>query len=143
MSELRGIEIDLEVHKAIELERRSFSEPPNEALRRLLKIEGPRPEVRSPAADGRAWSGKGVTLPHGTKLHMEYNGRTYTGTIEDGVWVVEGKRFSSPSAAAGGVGLTKDGKHTSLDGWNYWYVKRPGDGKWIAIRQLRRSSRTL
>jgi len=69
---------------------------------------------------------------------MEYNGRRYGGTISDGEWLVEGQRFKSPSAAVGGVAVMKDGKHTRLDGWNYWLVKRHGDGEWIAIRALRR-----
>jgi hypothetical protein len=68
---------------------------------------------------------------------MEYNGRVYTGRIDNGRWLVEGKEFKSPSAAAGGVALTKDGRHTSLDGWIYWYVKRPGDANWIALSSLR------
>lgn len=139
MAELRTIEIDFDVHKIIELERRSFSETPNEVLRRLLKLEGSSPaKPASEAAGGRPWSGKGVTLPHGTKLRMDYNGREYAGAIEDGEWVVEGKHFKSPSAAAGGVALTKDGKQTNLDGWIYWQAKRPGDSDWIGIKQLRR-----
>jgi hypothetical protein len=69
---------------------------------------------------------------------MEYNGRQHTGIITDGEWLVEGKRFKSPSAAAGGIAVTKDGNRTSLDGWIYWHVKRPGDSDWIAIRELRR-----
>jgi len=141
MSEMRTIEIDFEVHKRIELERTSFNEPPNTALRRLLGIEGAAPAAPPQAAvpSGRPWAGKGVTLPHGTELSMEYNGRVYTGRIENGRWLVEGKEFKSPSAAAGGVALTKDGRHTSLDGWIYWQVKRPGDAGWTAISTLRRS----
>src|SRR5690606_30804469 len=124
--------------KKIELERESFAESPNEVLRRLLKIGGrPSANITPKTDDGRPWSGKGVTLPHGTALRMDYNGREYTGVITDGEWVVEGKRFKSPSAAAGGIAVTRDGKHTRLDGWMYWHVKRPSDGDWIAIRKLR------
>lgn len=136
MSELRTIEIDFDVHKIIELERTGFSETPNEVLRRLLKVNGPSPTKPTTESAGRPWSGKGVTLSHGTELRMEYNGRQYTGAIENGEWVVEGKRFRSPSAAAGGVAVTKNGKHTNLDGWIYWYAKRPGDKEWVAIKQL-------
>lgn len=139
MPDLRPIEIDFDVHKIIELERNSFSETPNEVLRRLLKVSGTAPEPTTQgAATGRPWSGKGVTLPHGTELRMDYNGRQYIGRIDDGEWVVEGQRFKSPSAAAGGVAVTKSGKHTNLDGWNYWQAKCPGDANWIAIKQLRR-----
>ena len=137
MGELRTIEIDFDVHKKIETERTSFSESPNDVLRRLLRL-GSATETEVISRTGRSWSGKGVTLPHGSEVRMEYNGRRYAGTISDGEWLVEGQRFKSPSAAAGGVAVTKDGKHTRLDGWNYWSVKRPGDGEWVAIRALRR-----
>ncbi len=139
MTDLRTIEIDFDVHKRIELERNSFSETPNEVLRRLLKINGRTNNRDQSDIAGRSWSGKRVTLPHGTQLKMEYNGRSYAGTIEDGEWVVEGKRFRSPSAAAGGIAITKDGKHTKLDGWMYWRAKRPGDAHWISINKLRAS----
>lgn len=140
MPDQRTIEIDFDIHKIIELERNSFSETPNEVLRRLLKVNGkaPAPKAEPDTAAGRPWAGKGVTLPHGTEVRMEYNGRRYTGTINNGEWAVEGKRFKSPSAAAGGVALTKDGKRTNLDGWIYWYAKRPGDTDWVSIKQLRR-----
>lgn len=138
MLDLRTIEIDFDVHKIIELERNSFSETPNEVLRRLLGVGGDRSanSKRKPTA-GRNWSGKGVILPHGTELRMEYNGRQYTGFIDDGDWIVDGKRFKSPSAAAGGVAITKDGKLTNLDGWNYWRAKRPGETGWVSIKELR------
>jgi hypothetical protein len=140
MANFRTIEIDIDVHKRIELERRSFDEPPNAALRRLLEIDtGPaKPSDPSVVSAGRTWSWKGVSLPHGTELRMEYNGRVHTGIIEDGRWRVEGSEYGSPSAAAGGVARTKDGKRTSLDGWIYWQVKRPGDTDWIGISALRR-----
>ena len=135
MAKAQTIEIELDVHKRIEAGRQSFQETPNDILRRLLGIG--EPEQLVIASKGRPWSGKGVTLQHGTNLRMEYNGRRHTGVIENGEWVVEGKRFRSPSAAAGGAALTRSGKHPSLDGWIYWQVKRPGDQSWITIRELR------
>jgi len=137
LTQMRTIEIDFEVHKKIEMERTSFAEMPNDALRRLLQIEGGANPVPAKSSGGRPWSGKGVILPHGTELRMEYNGRVHSGRIDNGSWLVEGKTFKSPSAAAGGVGLTKDGRHPSLDGWIYWQAKRPGDTSWIGIDQLR------
>jgi hypothetical protein len=138
MSETRTIEIDFELHKKIETERTSFSETPNDVLRRLLNLGGRQSTPASSQPSGRPWSGKGATLPHSTELRMEYNGRQYTGSIDDGEWFVEGQRFRSPSAAAGGVAITKDGTHPSLDGWVYWQVKRPGDGTWTPLKKLRR-----
>lgn len=122
-----------------------WGKPPNAALRRLLGIDEKGPNGAASATPlaaatpkGRPWSGKGVSLPHGTELRMEYNGRVHAGRVEDGRWVVEGKSFNSPSAAAGGVAATKDGRHPSLDGWIYWQVRLPGEYDWISIKELRR-----
>lgn len=75
MSDTRTTEIDFEVHQAIELERKSFKEPPNDALRRLLNLpprkEIPSPEKANSSDIGRAWSRKGVTLPRAAKTKME------------------------------------------------------------------------
>lgn len=160
MPNLRRIEIDFDVHKKIEEARRSFSDSPNAVLRRLLNIgdneqsserlapmdnePGEVPGVKSarPWLDEdseQPWWGKGVTLPHGTEVRMEYRGRMYSGVIDNGRWVVEGERFGSPSAAASGVARTKDGKRTNLDGWRYWFVRRPMDEDWIPINELRPS----
>lgn len=139
MTELRTIDIDIDIHKKIEAERRSFTEPPREALRRLLNlptIKSATPPSRKPGGD-RSWSGEGVTLPHGTKLRMEYNGRQHEGEVVDGEWLIDGKRFDSPSGAAGGVALTKKGRKTHLDGWLYWQVLLPGETTWTSIAALR------
>ena len=135
MADFRTIEIDLDVHKLIEAERRNFAESDNDALRRLLRIDvsaagGTTPPTR------RSWKGSGVELPHETSLRMTYNGVTHTGKIEDGVWLVAGERFSSPSGAASSVGRTKAGSKTRLDGWKYWEAKTPGTEKWISIYAL-------
>lgn len=73
---------------------------------------------------------------------MDYNGRLHRGQIEDGSWLIEGQSFNSPSAAAGGVALTKAGKHPSLDGWMYWQVKRPDDADWLPLKFLRQQTDT-
>ncbi len=135
MGEFRTVEIDLEVHKKLKLERRIFAETPNSVLRRLLRIDSEQPV--SSLVVGRPWAGKGVVLPHGTEIQMDYNGRVHTGVIDNGDWTVEGKRYNSPSAAAGGVALTKNGARTSLDGWVYWNVRRPSDAAWVPLASLR------
>ena len=139
MRKMRTIEIDFDVHKAIELERTSFSETENDVLRRLLKLGKASITTTSAETSGLPWSRKGVTLPHGTSLRMQYNGHQYSGSVENGEWVVEGERFSTPSGAASRVAVTKNGNHTSLDGWAYWFVKRPGDTDWVEIRRLLQS----
>jgi len=136
--EHRTIEIDFEVHKRIEAERTSFAETPNDVLRRLIGIGSAPSGEPAPIADiGRAWTGKGVTLPGGTLLRMDYNGRAISGSVIDGKWLVEGAEFTSPSAAASELCRTKAGKKTSIDGWKYWHAKRPGDEEWVEIGALR------
>ncbi|MFD1033146.1 hypothetical protein ACFQ15_00570 [Sphingomonas hankookensis] len=141
----RAIEIDFDVHKRIEAERSSFAESANDVLRRLLGIgatsalvQDPAPAAAAQADDfGRAWNGKGVTLPGGTQLRMDYRGQVVTGVVRDGKWLIEGREFSSPSGAAGEMCRTKSGTKTSLDGWRYWEAKRPGDDSWTAISTMR------
>jgi hypothetical protein len=140
MSDSRNIEIDFDVHKRIEMARESFSETPNDVLRRLLEIGGPAKPAMPPPSDGggRSWSGKGLVLPHGTQVRMEYNGRTHSGAIVDGQWEVEGGTYGSPSAAAVGVARKKTGeKVAALDGWIYWFAKTPGSTRWANISEMR------
>ena len=138
MAEFRSVDIDFDVHKRIELARESFAETPNAVLRRLLGIDAARP-VQSVIGVGvmRAWSGKGVLLHHGTRVRMDYNGRTHEGEIFDGSWLVEGERYSSPSAAAGRTARTKGGKRTNLDGWIYWWALMPGEETWVKLSEMR------
>lgn len=139
MTEYRTIDIDFDVHKLIETERRSFDEKPNDALRRLLKLPG-KPAASNngaPRPGGRPWSGEGVVLPHGTRVRMRYNGCLYEGEIVNGQWIVEGKSFDSPSGAASGIAVTKKGRTTRLDGWIYWEVHLPGDTDWMPIKSMR------
>ncbi|MCU1483229.1 MAG: hypothetical protein JWQ19_4015 [Subtercola sp.] len=133
----RTIEIDFDIHKLIEGEKKSFSESDNVALRRLLKLSVLAAAASLPATKGREWRDEGVTFPHGTEVRMTYNKRLHIGAIEDGQWLVEGVRYSSPSAAAGGVALTKKGEKTNLDGWKYWEAKLPGSIKWKPINKMR------
>ncbi|WP_448579390.1 hypothetical protein [Thermaurantiacus sp.] len=141
MSTMHPVDIDLDVHKRIESERRSFEDTPNSILRRLLGIDQPPQAGAEPVLPsrpiGKAWSGKGVVLPHGTELRMEYNGVEHGGRIEDGKWLVAGKKANGPSPAAAAVAVTKDGKTPSLNGWIYWQAKFPGTSKWVPIKELR------
>jgi hypothetical protein len=158
MGTYRSIDVDFDVHKLIELERNSFEESPNEALRRLLKLPPsplpalePIPPLPAPSGNGstasvllratptagsRPWIDSGVSLPSGTLLRMEYGGETFEGRITDGEWEVRGKMYDSPSGAACALATTRKGKKTSLNGWIYWHVKRPGDTQWTLIGDL-------
>jgi hypothetical protein len=140
MSDTYPIEIDIEVYKRIEMDRQSFNEKPNDILRRHYGIvQAPKAlEPKPPEVGGRPWSGKGVILPHGTQLRMEYNSRSHFGEIIDGQWHVEGKVYATPSGAAKDVGQTKSGKPLpSLDGWLYWSAKKPGSSGWMDLKSLR------
>ena len=84
-----------------------------------------------------SWSSRGVELPHGTKLQMTYNGREHTGEIRHGKWVVARQEYDSPSGAAKAVARTWRGRPPSINGWDYWQVKRPQDAEWRSLSQLR------
>ena len=145
---MQTIEIDFDVHKKIELERTGFDDSPNAALRRLLGLpeiaarDAP-PTPTQGAAQGWRETGEGnhLILPNGTLLQMTYNGRTYEGAIERGVWVVGGQEYGSPSGAAEGVARTKRGGRAKLNGWIYWKAKRPGEREWTSVLDLSKAAR--
>lgn len=135
--EMREINIDIDIHKVIENGRDSFDETPNTVLRRLLGLDETGRMTKSVIKSERPWCGKrNVTLPHGTHVRMTYNGVLTSGEIVDGKWLVNGKLFGSPSAAASNAAVTRKGGKTSIDGWRYWYAKRPGDENWVALSVL-------
>jgi len=141
---LMPIEIDFEIHKAIEAERRGFEEPPFHALRRLLKLDPPTPTANEQVAlDGRPWREGLVEIPHGSDARMEYDrGRQiYEGKFLDGKLVAGGKVFSALSDAAKALAVTKKGTKPSLNGWLYWSVRFPGQRKWHRLDDLRRAQR--
>ena len=137
---MRQIEIDFDIHRLIQMERRSFDEPENEALRRLLRLgPGPRAALADqPDRPMKAWSKGGVTLPHGTELRMEYNGILHLGRIVDGAWEVEGTRHKSASGAAQAVARGKDGQPVNINGKAYWRIRRPGDTDWTPYAALKK-----
>lgn len=143
---MKTIEIDFDIHRLIEIERRGFDEPENDALRRLLKLPArehqvgdivPQPARASGAKASNGWNWKGVNLPEGTQLRMEYAGQVVEGEISSGMFRIEGKSYRSPSDAAGSSVLTKDGTRPSLNGWMYWEVKRPKDAAWRKLETLK------
>lgn len=139
---LQKIEIDFDIHKMIEAERQGFNEPPYIALRRLLKL----PTVASPASntpevigDGVPFVEDNVTVPHGSLARMEYQRgkQVYEGQFLNGKLIVNGQSFSSLSAAASALAVTKKGAKTSLNGWLYWQAKFPGESNWRSLLALR------
>ena len=137
-----SIEIDFDIHKLIESERRGFSEQPYLALRRLLKLPDIDTVVETASTAGVPWQEDRVVIPHGSLARMEYGrgSQVYEGQFLNGALVVNGQRFKSLSAAASAVARTKDGGKASLNGWNYWEVKMPGSDKYRPMEHLRRKA---
>jgi len=143
---LMPIEIDFDIHRAIENERRDFGEPPYLALRRLLKLsEVPRisPKTEDTESTGRSWRSHGVEIPHGSEARMSYlrGAQQFSGRFVDGQLVINGRAFSTLSDAASSLARTGSGSRTQLDGWKYWEVKLLGQDQWVPIRRLRAQAR--
>ena len=139
------IEIDFDIHKMIEAERRGFEEPPYVALRRLLKLpepETPADEQAPPPEHGRPWRLGRVEVPHGSLARMEYDrgNQVFEGQFLDGKLVVNGRAFPSLSAAARALATTKNGQPPNLNGWNYWQAKFPGETEWRNLEDMRREA---
>lgn len=139
----RSIDIDLEVHRALEQRRRSFAQTENEILREALGLSpvGGKPVAGLPqvsaVATEAAWHWKGLTLPANTELRMTYGGRSWNGTVSGGAWRIEGRMYGSPSDAASSLARTQNGRAVQLNGWLYWQVRRPGDTRWALLDRLR------
>lgn len=132
---------DVEVFRLLESRRTSFNQTHNDILREVVGLSAVKAvngAVSVPAEQSGGWSGKGVSLPNGTKLRMSYNGQTHTGEIKHGAWHVGGAIYRTPSAAAGGVARTKKGMPVTLDGWEYWDVQRPDSNRWVRVDTLRK-----
>lgn len=145
---LSTIEIDFEIHQAIEAERRGFDEPPYLALRRLLKLPDPersasKREDRPVPTDGRPWREGLVEIPHGSEARMTYQrGRQiFLGQFLDGQLVVSGRVFDSLSEAASELAKTRNGTKPNLNGWEYWEVRYPGERGWRRLKDIRKGAR--
>lgn len=139
MPQLQSIEVDWDIYKMIETERRGFDEPPYKALRRLLKLPILADSPESDILTGHPWIEDGVEVPHGSLACMEYlrGSQVYEGRFLDGKLVVNGKSYKTLSAAAAALARTKDGSSPSLNGWLYWKVKFPGETHWRSLNEMR------
>jgi hypothetical protein len=148
---LRPIEIDWDIYKAIEVERRDFDEPQFLALRRLLGLPEQKADpnqiaearIEKELSVGRSWYEDGVQVPHGSDARMryDYNRQIYEGKFLDGRLVVNGKSYDSLSRAANSLARTKAGSKTQLNGWKYWEVRLPGKNNWERLEDLRDQAR--
>jgi hypothetical protein len=140
------MDVSFDIHKRVEMERRSFDEPPHVALRRLLGLPEVQPSAENenaPVADGKPWRDGHVEVPHGSDARMSYGRgkQEFAGKFLDGKLVVEGRSFNTLSEAASSLAVTKYGDHPSLNGWNYWEVRFPGETEWRSMTKMRQEAR--
>lgn len=141
MPQLQSIEVDWDIYKMVETERRSFDEPHFIALRRLLKLPPLKAPPKPEGEAGRPWVEDGVEVPHGSLARMEYlrGAQVYEGRFLNGKLVVNGKSYEALSAAAIALAKTKSGSQPSLNGWMYWKAKFPGETVWRSLGEMRKS----
>lgn len=128
------IEIDFNVFKKLTAMRETETMTYNDVLRKMLGL-GPLAMAapRAEPPEGKPWVVKGVVFPHGTEFRANRKGQVYQGRVENGALVVNGKRFTSPSAAA--MSITG----SPINGWIFWECRRPGETAWQIIKNLRKS----
>jgi hypothetical protein len=125
------IEIDFEVFKQLTVRRETESVTHNDVIRSLIGLpkSSDLRQVRPDVSEN--WVSKGVQFPIGTAFRAKYKGQLYTGTVsKDGI-VINGKTTSSPSDAARLV------TRNSVNGWNFWECKFPGETRWRILKSLR------
>lgn len=150
---MRKIEIDFDVHQQIEAERKSFDDPPNAALRRLLGLGLPDPALSVNDATERMrgeiaarptdeWRWKGVALPNGTELRVDYSEVSASGRVVGGRLTFHDKTFRTPSAAVMSVVETVRGSGVSaINGWKYLDARLPGEENWMPLEKIREEAR--
>ncbi|MES1945667.1 hypothetical protein PC39_16171 [Salinisphaera sp. PC39] len=131
------IDIDFEVFKELTMLRESEEVTENQVIRRLLGLDEEAGPMRASKSDGVGdeegipWVVKNVYFPHGTQFRKVYKGREYLGTVKNGALELEGKRYTSPSAAA--VSVTG----INTNGWRFWECKRPSETTWRLMETYR------
>lgn len=145
---MRTIEVDFDIHQAIEAERQSFAEPPNAALRRLLGLgeranpsepnPGPKRGGSGSGPTPGAWRSKGLILAEGTALMLSYSEVRESGVVRAGKLAFHGEDYGSPSPAAMDVVQRhRGGDRVSINGWRHVYAQRNGDSEWRTLADLR------
>lgn len=126
----RQIEIDIDVHKLIEANRTSFSETPNDVLRRLLHL-GERTRPSTEPIHGKGLITNNTVIPEGTKLRKILHGVEHTAEVKDGAIVYDEMKFRTPSAAACAAAKV------SANGWIFWDYFDSVRGEWRRLDSLR------
>lgn len=156
------IDIDFEVFKGLTALREHEGDSYNAVIRRLLKLPAQNSQAGVPNALDRgtvrdlseanallgtksaaatyinalmpqdgAWFDN-VHFPEGTQFRASYKGQTFFAVIKNGCWVdSNGLVRTSPSAAASAI------SNTNVNGWRFWYAKRPGDQNWTRMDEFK------
>lgn len=146
------IEIDFDVYQALTLLRQNEEDSYSSVLRRILHlgtIESAQfkhlsesfcpkaPNFLGELLEGNygrkgAWLNN-VFFPEGTDFRATYKGQTFRARIEKQAWVgADGIVRKSPSEAAGAI------SDTNVNGWKFWYAKRPSDNDWHRLDEFRK-----
>lgn len=149
---MRKIEIDFDVHQKIEAARMSFDDPPNAALRRLLGLGSPKQAPSGNDATERVpdkiaerpnaeWRSKGVVLPDGTELLVDYSEVRASGRVVGGRLSINGELFRTPSAAVmSAVEAARGSAVSAINGWKYLYARLPGEDEWTRMSNFRKDA---
>ena len=131
--ESQSINIDLDVYKAIENRRHSFSETHNDILHRILFAESSRQATDTTSEPGGLRVRHDVYLPAGTLLRhiAKRSGERYDAEVVDGGIKYQDEIYQSPSKAA----IAAAGN--SRNGWLYWEFLDPMKQQWMLLDTLR------
>ena len=125
------INVDFEVFKELTIRRNSEDVTENEVIRELLGMKNEKgTEING--EHGIPWISKGVSFPHAAEFRTSYKGQQYFGSVQNGALVVNGKRYSSPSAAAFSI------TGSPVNGWCFWECLMPGTTKWKTATTFRK-----
>lgn len=128
--ETTQISIDLDVYKQIQQRLESFTDTPNQVLRRSFRL-GPTQEKPSPPP-GEGLHVGGVHLKDGLKLRKRFKGRMLEAEVRNGKIYFNGRGYTSPSGAAvAAVG------GTPVNGWRFWQYLDETSGGWRSLTVLR------
>ena len=126
------IEVDFDVFKTLTALRTSEEVAENDVLREVFKMP---PKQPTPVSSNGPAPGdlvvKSVRFPAGTQFRGWYKQQWYTAKVENGALMLNGKSFSSVSAAA------KEVTGTPKNGWDFWEYCLPGKSAWQSIDTLR------
>ena len=128
--EMTQISIDLDVYKEIQQRLESFTDTPNQVLRRVFSLETAIEEPSQPLKGDLHI--KGVVLKEGLKLSKAFKGQMFEAVVRDGRIDFKGKLYPTPSGAAvAAVGY-------NVNGWRFWDYFHDASGTWKPLNSLRR-----